>query len=610
MLNSDQLRAVQHISGPLMIIAGPGTGKTKTLVAKINYLIEEKIAAPDQILALTFTNKAAAEIRDRLANLASARPSGSPLVGTFHSFCLDLLSTYTQQSLQLISETDRKKMIMQLVKAEFQSTVLAEFSWQEIFLKLSQLKLSMVESNQLASIFEQQLARLLNLYNFQLATQQLIDFDDLLVKVVELLQTNQELAKKISCQYQAILIDEFQDTHPTQYQIINLITAQQTQPQLTVIGDPLQSIYSFRGAAGNIFQQFAHNYPDAQSITLTINYRSRPQIIELSHSLFPESPLLSAHDQQPAQVKIITTLNEQSESQWIVNSINQQLGGTDLNQASDYQQLDQAHHFSDFAIIFRTHHLARNLETALEKSGLPYQLVGGLSLFEKKEISFLIAACEHLIATDDLSTKKLRAFIFMTPNTINAISSLKNQVNQLSSTQLIDRLLEISKLVTSIGQSARKQQDLQTFRQYLNQFADQDWLAKSVAYFQHLQEHDYYDDRADRITLLTMHTAKGLEFEHVFLIGFENGLIPHHKRLSEEEVAEEKRLLYVALTRAKSNLTVLNCQERFHQDNRAISPFFRELDKTNFTSQLDPQIAKILKYRQKKIDQKRQLGLF
>jgi len=448
---------------------------------------------------------------------------------------------------------------------------------------LSQLKLNLGQPPAPPTAFQQQLTKLLDTYNFQLATQQLIDFDDLLVKTAELLQQNQRLAKKIGRQYQYILIDEFQDTHPLQYQIVKLITAQQTQPNITVIGDPLQSIYSFRGASSDIFHQFQQDFAGAQIINLTINYRSRPQLISLSHSLFPKSQLLTADLQTPAQINLITTLNEQSESQWIINAINQQLGGTDLNQASDFQHHNQQRNLADFAVIFRTHHLAHTLEMALEKSGIPYQIIGGLSLFEKKELAFLITAFTELLQA--------------------------HQPTQLNAEQLINQLLKRAKLDRAISQSPRKQQELQTFQQYLAQFTGPDWLAQSVAYFQRLQAHDFYDERADRVTLLTMHAAKGLEFCQVFLIGFEADLIPHQKRLSEAEIAEEKRLLYVALTRAKHGLTILNCQERFRQ-HRQLSPFAQELDMSLLNHQLDPQIAKILKYRKKAVDKKRQMSLF
>jgi superfamily I DNA/RNA helicase len=609
MLNSPQQQAVKFTTGPLAIMAGPGTGKTKTLVAKIEYLIQQKLARPTQILALTFTNKAAAEIKERL-NLLNAEDENYPFIGTFHGFCLHLLVTHTQQSVKLIAEAERKKIIHQLLKNNFSQSDLAEFSWHEISLKLSQLKLSLSLKDQNQSNFQQQLSQLLDQYQLQLKAEQLIDYDDLLVNTVELLNQQPSLAEKIGLKYQYILVDEFQDTHLIQYQIIKLITAKIEQPNITVIGDPLQSIYGFRGAAGDIFHQFQQDFPTAQTLTLTINYRSRPQIIKLSHSLFPQSQLLIANNLETADINFVTTLNEQSESQWIINHIQQQLGGLNLNQASDFHHQGQQLSFKDFAVIYRTHHLARNLENALEKSGLPYQTIGSLSVFEKKEIGFLIDTLSFLFNHNDLNLEKLQTHSLATPSLINALKSLPNQINNLNPRQLIEQILQLSHLDEVIKQSSTKQRDLQTFHQYLQQFSGSNWLPTCVEYLQNLSVHDYYDERADRLTLLTMHAAKGLEFSQVFLIGFEKDLIPHQKRLSNEEVTEEKRLLYVALTRAKDFLTVINCLERFHQTNRTISPFFKEFDSQDFTVQIDPAIKKIQKYRQKTRDQKRQMSLF
>ncbi|MBU2025921.1 ATP-dependent helicase, partial [Patescibacteria group bacterium] len=389
-LNSRQKIALKETRRSVLIVAGPGTGKTKTLVGKIIYLLNFKKIPAQSILALTFTQKASREIKQRIKNdLPPGQPV--PFIGTFHGLSLKILKHQAQsQKLtpKIIDEKTRRSLINELIyQNKTPAAAAKQISFRELSLFISKTKSSLKPAP--ANI----LAPLVKHYNQILKEQNLRDFDDLLQNLYQLLKNNPSFQKNIQQQYKFILIDEFQDTSPLQYQLIKAI-AHPRFCRLFAIGDPLQSIYGFRLAHSRTFSDFLKDFPHSRKIIFKINYRNAPCIISASHDLFPQSPrLIPASKDDPAgRVCLVATLNQYTEADWIIKEISRQLGGLDLNQASrENSRRQKPINFSDFAVIFRLHHLGRTLKNKFKNSGIPYQTVGGDTFFEKPIIQFIIS---------------------------------------------------------------------------------------------------------------------------------------------------------------------------------------------------------------------------
>lgn len=485
-LNPEQQQAVEFTQGPLMIVAGPGTGKTKTLVHRIAYLIQNQSVKPVDILALTFTNKAADEIKQRI---------NGQLVGTFHSLAKNILQQ-SGQSVDIIEPLARHQLLKKLFSKNF----------SDIGLLISRSKSGLSVPDGTLNFVDQ--------YNQALSELNLIDFDDLLIKALPL-----------ACpgHFQYIFIDEFQDTNLIQYQLIKKILL--PHPNICVIGDPYQSIYAFRGADSRIFDQFAADFPDHQKITLKINYRNSPSILKASRQLFPQSDRLLPHSNLPSELQHIQTFDEFSEADFIINFISQKIGGLALLDSVD--SVDTTTHFSDFAVIYRTHNLNRVLKQKFLDSGIPFQIVG-----------------------DDHP--------FFDQSIITLYSQLKTSAPDSPPLSLIDRLISQLNLPASLL--------LSEFRNSALRFSSLDQL---IQYYDRLIENNFYDPAFDKVTLLTMHATKGLEFKFVFICGFETGLIPHPKA----DLDEETRLLYVAMTRARCGLYFITAKNRGQKRNLSPSSF-------------------------------------
>lgn len=489
MFNPQQLQAVQAGDGPVVIVAGPGTGKTKTLAARIGYLVNSGVA-PGDILALTFTKKSAEELSERLATMLQ---NNAPKAKTFHALCYELLG----QQLHFASEPQRHQIIKGLKKP----ANLKGLSARDIGLQISLAKNSASPS---AAI-----DKLAKAYDKALRALGLSDYDDLLVRTKELLKQDSAKYQAIKARYKHILVDEFQDTNGLQYELLQLLRG---TDNLFVIGDPNQSIYGFRGASGNIFEQFNTDFPHSTHITLTINYRSAPQVVALSNALFNGN--LQANGRGPGTVQTVQVLNEYSEANYVINTIQQAIGGSDLHKA--VSNADAWAGLRDFAVLYRSRTAATVLQKLIEASGLPYQVVGEGSPYEQPDVQAIIA-----------------------------------QLRQVdNNTPPFERAEHI---IASSGITPTPQ--LQQFVASLVRFKT---TKQALDYFDQLAEQNFYDPRAEAITLLTIHAAKGLEFNHVFLLAAEEGVLPS----SKGDMAEERRLFYVAATRAKKQLDILHAKRR------------------------------------------------
>jgi superfamily I DNA/RNA helicase len=572
-LNNEQRAAVQHVDGPVLIVAGPGTGKTKTLTARIAYIIAEEKARPEQILALTFTKKAAEEMQERVRLLLkqiAKTGQNAPVVSTFHALCHELLGG----ELQFVSDPQRLQVIKQLQKpAEFKG-----LSRRELGLLISRAK-NMAEEDDPA------LAVMVAQYNAALKELGLVDFDDLLVQTRELLSRDKAARAEIQQRFRYILVDEFQDTNRLQYELLQLLRGTEN---LFVIGDPLQSIYGFRGAGGGIFEQFRADFPDAVAVTLTTNYRSVPEVVALSNALFEDAPDLVPHATSSGSVRAVEVLNEYSEAAWVLAEIQKAIGGGDMLRAVSDDDAVLHRTLKDFAIIYRNRSAATAVQKAVAESGLPYQVVGDGSPYEQPQVLAIIALLQSA------QTSEPAALEGFTRTQTKAVQELLGQTDGA-----LPHLLA-EKIVAILG--FEKSPAVQQFVGSLVRFKT---LAAAIDHLEAIAETRFYDPTADAITLLTIHASKGLEFPHVFLVGAEEGVLPY----SRADVAEEKRLFYVAVTRAKERLDILHATRRAGEPAE-FSRFARNTPPALLPRETDPNLAADQRRAQKRAAKQSQQSLF
>ena len=522
-LNESQRQAATAGDGPLAIIAGPGTGKTKTLTERISFLIGRGVA-PSRILALTFTKKAAEEMQARIANKAVR-------IATFHGLCFDILKEASGEPPVFVTESVRLAIIKKLAKpAECKGMPVRELS-----LIISRTK-NMAASNPA-------FAALVAAYNAELTRLGLCDFDDLLIQVRDMLRSN---AGGIRSQFDYILVDEFQDTNALQYEILQLL---RTTENICVIGDPQQSIYGFRGADGDMFGQFAADFPQATTITLTTNYRSAKAIVAAANAIYPHAPALHAERGEQGLVRAVEVLNEYSEAQCILGEIQKAIGGSDLQRAVSDDIRDDHHTLRDFAILYRGRAAARVMQKMCADSGIPYQVVGDGSPYEEPAVQTIIQILAKLAdPTREVAIKDMT----------------RQQITTLCTTITDTKPYTIAeKLVDQFGWAITT-----PLRQLLGTLLRFATVAEVTTFFDDIAAQNFYDPRAEAVTLFTIHAAKGLEFSHVFLIATEDGVLPSAKGDTEEE----RRLFYVAVTRARDRLDIVHALQRGGA-KALISPF-------------------------------------
>ncbi len=580
-INSRQRRAVVAGAGPVLIVAGPGTGKTKTLTARIAHLIEQG-TAPEHILALTFTNKAAKAAREMRERVTALLPAEVllPHISTFHAFCHEVLRQSGEQ-IELIPEEQRQELLRRLKQAKN----LKGLTVRELGLKISRAK-NAAESP------DPDAEELLKAYDGALAARRQCDFDDLLLRLRQLLTDDAAFRKKVQQTYRAILVDEFQDTNSLQYDLLELLNL---TDNLFVIGDPLQSIYGFRGAHAGIFDQFLQDWPGALRVQLTTNYRSAAEIVRLGCAVFPDTPPLNAHRGAAGQARAIQVLNEHREADWIVTAIEQEIGGSTMLRGSEHHTgQGRAQSFRDFAVLYRSHALARNVRQRLEASGMPCQVAGEGSPYERPDVKAILNGLAYCNGSGELAPfRKLSARQLVT-----LFAPLKATAGNV-------RVLA-SAIAEKLGLEMTGE-----LRQFLNGLARFDSHG-AEAYLEHLEtiaDQAFYDPAADAITLLTIHASKGLEFRHVFLIGAEEGSLPHMRPGHEPDLDEERRLFYVAVTRARDRLDILHAQKRSGQPAMP-SRFITSLSPDTLPRSVDEGMAKQVQQAQKRARRQSQTSLF
>ena len=632
-LNDKQKEAVFHTEGPLLILAGAGSGKTRVLTHRIAYLIEEKGVNPWNILAITFTNKAAAEMRERVDNLVGFG-SESIWVSTFHSMCVRILRRHIAllgyDTNFTIYDTDDQKSLMKDVcrKMNIDTKIYKERS---LLAQISHAKDELLtpddmEMKAAGDYNMKKVASVYREYQAALRKNNALDFDDLIVKTVELFEKCGAVLEYYQERFKYIMVDEYQDTNTAQFKFISLLA--QRYQNLCVVGDDDQSIYKFRGAnIGNILG-FEHVFPDARVIRLEQNYRSTKNILNAANQVIAnnterKAKTLWTENEEGSKVHFRQFLNAYEEAEYVAGEI----GKLKRNGLGNYR---------DCAILYRTNAQSRIFEEKFIAANIPYKLVGGVNFYARKEIKDLLCYLKTINnARDDLAVQRI---INVPKRGIGATTLGRVQDYADNMGISLYEALRVAEEVPSIGRSLSKIDGFVTFIQMLKSKADvmtveeilqevidstgyvaeleaedteesrarieniDELISKTVAYQEAMEEQnqpatlsgfleevalvadiDTVDPDQDYVLLMTLHSAKGLEFPKVFMVGMEDGIFPSHMTISygdDGEMEEERRLCYVGITRAMKDLTLTCAQQRMirgeTQYNR-VSRFVREI---------------------------------
>jgi DNA helicase II / ATP-dependent DNA helicase PcrA len=632
-LNDAQIQAVTTVDGPLLVVAGPGSGKTRVLTHRVAYIIEEAGVSPWNILAVTFTNKAAREMRDRLVHLVGEEDAHKLTVGTFHATCVRILRRdghmiEIDPRFTIYDDGDQMDLIRRVMSAENIDT--KRFSPRAVLSRISAAKSRFISpkqfEEQIADYYEEIVSRIYPQYQDTLRRNRALDFDDLLGETLRLFDENPDVLERYQDFYRYTLVDEYQDTNHVQYRLVKALS--DGTRNICVVGDPDQSIYGWRQADIRNILDFKRDYPDATEVHLELNYRSTRSIVGAADSIIKanrqriERDLRTENDAGD-KIRIHEAFDETQEASFVVNEIRRLVATGALR-------------YQDCAVMYRTNAQSRALEEAFVRSELPYQIVGGTRFYERKEIKDAMAILRIIANPQDgvsfqrvlnntalgkgigartlellngwasLNQRSLYDAIAAAagqshlppPEINNRATNLLYGVHQLvlrlidQSTQVhLSKLFDIAIEETGFAAQFRETVDPDMMERWENLLqlrgvlTGYDELREEIALETFLEEsalvagQDSMVDDENQVTLITLHAAKGLEFPVVFLIGAEEGILPHSRSIdSENEVEEERRLFYVGVTRAMQKLYVTYAFRRamFGQSDVAVRSRFIE----------------------------------
>lgn len=645
-LNDRQKEAVLYNEGPLLIIAGAGAGKTKTLTTKITYLIEELDALPSNILAITFTNKAAKEMKDRIIRLIGS--IGYQIqTSTFHSFGLKLLKENYERlgfdkNFVIMDSDDSLTIVKKILKDMDLDPKI--YNPRAIRNKISSCKNELISpkaySRYTVSPYEEIVCKVYEKYQEKLMKNNAVDFDDLLILPIKLFEENKDILEKYQEQFKYILIDEYQDTNEAQYKLTKMLS--EKYRLITCVGDDSQSIYSFRGANYKNILNFEKDYKDAKTILLEQNYRSTSYILNAANDVIKNNKMkkeknLWTSRGEGNKVKYYRALSESDEAYYVVKGIK--------------QAISNGNNYDDIAVLYRTNAQSRNLEEAMLKENIPYRVVGSFYFYSRKEIKDLLAYL-RLIHNEKDNISLLR--VINTPKrgiglkTIENLTKKADEENisiyeaitsgkELEFKKLIEKLKEVSENVTltelidkiltgtGIKEELEKEEDLtsevrlenlEEFKSITKSFEEREGLISLEDFLLEISlvsDAEEYKDDTNRVSLMTVHSVKGLEYKDVFIVGMEEGIFPHMNSLMElSEIEEERRLAYVAITRAKDNLTIINARRRTLFGREQVNPpsrFISEistdlLDIVNKKEEITPKLDVNTVLREETVDYK------
>ena len=588
-LNQEQRKAVVWTDGPIIILAGAGSGKTRVLTYKVLYLIQEKHIDPSNILMVTFTNKAANEMKERMQKMTQDT-SGMPTIATFHSLCAKILRREAKQlgmtsDFVIYDTQDQEDAIKQAMELLHLST--KEYKPRALLEMISSAKNEMISPGQYSDIargnFQQVAAIVYSAYQKLLKANNAFDFDDLLLEVVTLFQNRPDILARYQEQFRHILIDEYQDTNKVQYKLTKLLASKYNN--VCVVGDFSQSIYSWRGADFQNLVRFKTDFLDVHVFELSQNYRSSQNILDAATSVIAHNtthPVLSLWTDNSIgeEIHVDELRNEQEEILRIIEFIQ--------NYNKD--------RLSDIAILYRTNAQSRVAEEMLLHHGIPYMLVGGTRFYERKEIKDVLSYLRlFLNPKESISLKRIEK--------LGKTRLVKFQIFQETwlakkdfvTIDLLDNCLHATGYLEMYDEENEEDrarlENIKELRSVAINFPDLINFLENVA----LVEQEYmpdkpFDGNKNAITLMTLHAAKGLEFPVVFMIGMEEGLFPHSRSLLDKnELEEERRLCYVGMTRAKEKLFLSYTRKRLYFGQRTsniISRFLLELPEKIVKSQI------------------------
>ena len=622
-LNDKQYEAVINTEGPCLVIAGAGSGKTKVLTHKIAYLIGEKSAKPWDILAITFTNKAANEMKERIANLIGD-DAKDIWMGTYHSICVRILRRFIDRigfdtSFIIFDTSDQRT----LVKACMKDLAIDDklFTDRSVLSEISNAKNEMLEPEQYTAkangdFRKEKIATVYELYQKRLKENNAIDFDDIINYTIRILMENEDILEYYSNKFKYVLVDEYQDTNKAQFTLVTLFASK--NGNITVVGDNDQGIYSFRGADISNILNFERDFPGTKIIKLEQNYRCTGNILKAANSVIKNNEVkykkeLWTQNEEGNLPKVYQADNEYDEATYIVTQI-------------EHLKREEYYKYSDFAILYRMNTQSRAIEDILRRENIPYKIVGGLKFYERKEIKDIIAYLRLIQnSADNLSLKRiinepkrgigktsldkieilaqqneismyevikhadqygLNRVYLNSRDFINTIEELKDKKDELVISELIKTTLKKTGYTKALEEentieAENRIENLEEFLTVAIEF-EEEYAENSLSQFLEgitlSSDIDNVEETEDSVTLMTLHSAKGLEFPVVFLVGMEEGIFPGYKSISEpKELEEERRLCYVGITRAKEQLYLTCSKQRTIFGSTSYNPVSRFL---------------------------------
>ena len=599
-LNPTQLDAVKHTEGPLLILAGAGSGKTRVLTHRIAYILDQGLAAPEEVLAITFTNKAAGEMRDRVALLVGP-DSRKMWVSTFHAFCARILRVHAEKlgykrEFTIYDQADQVRLVKRCIVELGKDP--KRFNPKSFATQISAAKNVLVTPEDYLRSTEgyiaENVAEVYDLYQKRLYENNSMDFDDLIMQTVALLEIFPHVRERYQTRFKYIHVDEYQDTNHAQYRLVNILAA--THRNLCVVGDDDQSVYSFRGADIRNVLEFEQDYPEAKVVKLERNYRSTQTILDAANAVVANNASRKPKElwtagPQGERIRVFTAVDEYAEARFVVSEIK--------------RLMDSGASPRDIAVFYRMNAQSRALEDVLVREGIPYQVVGGVRFYERAEIKDAMAYLAVISNPSDSSS--LERIINVPKRGLGATSVARLQVHaRRNSLSLYEALAEADAVdLTGAGKKACRavlglfegwrvaaqevppaaligalldesgykgeleaentveaEARLENLEELINAAKEYERYDQEPTLEGFLQEQALYseqdalDTEGGKVALMTLHNAKGLEFDHVFVVGMEEGTFPHARSLDEQNLEEERRLCYVGITRAKATLTL------------------------------------------------------
>ena len=625
-LNDKQYEAVVNTEGPCLVIAGAGSGKTKVLTHKIAYLIGEKQVKPWNILAITFTNKAANEMKERIGNLVGD-VSADIWMGTFHSICVRILRRFIDRigfdSSFIIFDTSDQRT---LVKACIKSIGLDDkmFTDRSVLSEISNAKNEMLEPDQYTvrangDFRKEKIALVYEMYQKRLKENNAIDFDDIINYTIKILMENPDILEYYSDKFHYVLVDEYQDTNKAQFTLVTMLASK--NGNITVVGDNDQGIYSFRGADISNILNFERDFPGTKIIKLEQNYRCTGNILKAANAVIKNNEV--------TYKKELWTENEVGNLPAVYSAKNEYDEGTYIAQQIEHLRREEYYKYSDFAILYRMNTQSRAIEEILRRESIPYKIIGGLKFYERKEIKDIISYLRLIQnPSDNLSLKRIinepkrgigktsldkieelsinsgvpmyeiiknaeqyglnRVFL-NSREFVNAIEELRAKKEDIKISDLIKETLKKSGYTQALEnentiEAENRIENLDEFLTVAIEFEDESADNKLSDFLEGItlsSDIDNMEETDDSVTLMTLHSAKGLEFPVVFLVGMEEGIFPGYKSIGEpKELEEERRLCYVGITRAKEHLFLTCSKQRTIFGSTScnqVSRFLREI---------------------------------